>query len=243
VSLVFGRPAARRNHHRAVVLRELGVGPIDLGLVAVRRRDAALQIVGQPDGNCPRTPRASADGHRPTRVSPAYAWPRHRSTRSRRGRRRRVRPRPPRPSCRRPGRASAREVNEELFAGEMDLANRRFERPGPSAVAVTKLAVAIPGRMRVAMLQPTAAGASRWGVSTPGGRRPSRAAGADLRGLPGLAKSCASNAASSRSAGATAARRHRAMQVHRDCAHPEAARLGNCPVAQSGFIFQTEKVA
>ena len=50
---VFGRADARRDDHRAVVARELGVGAVDLGLVAIRRRDAALQIVGHPDRGLP----------------------------------------------------------------------------------------------------------------------------------------------------------------------------------------------
>ena len=40
---------ARGNHHGAIVAGEVGVGAVDLRLVAVRRRDAALQIVRHPD--------------------------------------------------------------------------------------------------------------------------------------------------------------------------------------------------
>lgn len=39
------------------------------------------------------------------------------------------------------------------------------------------------------------------------------------------------------------ARRRRALQVHRDCAHRDAARPGNRAVAQSGLIFQAKNVA
>jgi len=152
---VFGRPAARRNHHRAVVLCELGVGPIDFGLVAIRRGDAALQIVGHPNGGTapervehppmgidPRGQLLRPCGlgvDQPARAEDADEEFDHDHLARRAVDKRGLLP---------------REIDKKLFASEMHLAHRRFERPRPAAVAITKLAVAIPGRMRVAMLQP-----------------------------------------------------------------------------------------
>ena len=49
LGLSVGVRDARGNHHRAIVAGEVGVGAVDLRFVAVRRRDAALQIVRDPD--------------------------------------------------------------------------------------------------------------------------------------------------------------------------------------------------
>ena len=51
--LVGRRRDPSGDHHGAIVLREFGVGPVDLRFVAMRGRDAALEIVGHPDGGLP----------------------------------------------------------------------------------------------------------------------------------------------------------------------------------------------
>ena len=139
----------------------------------------------------------------------------------------------------------AREIDEELFAREMHLAHRRFERSRPAAVAVTKLAVAIPGRIRVAMLQPEQAqrdaGAFQLHVnSAPVGLR-ARACGNDV--WTGKEPRLQCGVVQVGGQGPPQARRDRPLHVHRDRAHSDAARPGNRTVAQPGFIFQTENVA
>ena len=138
-----------------------------------------------------------------------------------------------------------REIDEELFAREMHLAHRRFERPRPAAVAVTELAVTIPGRMRVAMLQPEQAerDAGTFQLQVDGAPIGQRArAGGDDAGT-GKEPRLQCGVVQVGGQGPPQARRDRPLQVHRDRAHPDAARPGNRPVAQPGFIFQTENVA
>jgi len=152
---VGGGGHAGGNDHRTIMAGELSVGTVDLRLVAVGDRDAALQIVRHPDGGTTlkvvEHPHVRADPRRQILAPRGFgidqaaraedadeeldhdllAGLRIDQVRARAG-----------------------EIDEQLLARAMHLAHRRLERPRPPAIPVTKLAVGIPARVLGAILHP-----------------------------------------------------------------------------------------
>ena len=135
--------------------REVGVRPIDLRLVIVGRRHAALQIVRHPD----RRTAAEVLDHAHVRAhprrevlaarglgidQPARPEDADKEFDLDAGPRRRVDQR----------RALPREIDKEFLAGPMHLAHRGLEHLRPAAIALAEVAVGVPGRVRAPILQP-----------------------------------------------------------------------------------------
>jgi hypothetical protein len=149
------RSDAGRNHHGAIVAREVGVRAVHLRFVAARRRDAALQIVRDPDRGTP----LKVVQHPDVRPNPRWEIlaPRglgvNQATRAEHAdeefdrefltglRVDQVRP-------------LAGEIDKQFLAGAMHLSHRGFEGPRPPAVPLTKLAVGVAVRRLRPILLP-----------------------------------------------------------------------------------------
>ena len=152
---VGGCGHAGGNDHRTIMAGELSVGPVDLRLVAVGDRDAALQIVRHPDGGTAlkvvEHPHVCADPRRQILAPRGFGI--DQAARAEHAdeeldhdllaglRIDQVR-------------ARAGEIDKQLLASAVHLAHRRLECAHPPAISVTKLAVGIPARVLGAILQP-----------------------------------------------------------------------------------------
>ncbi len=153
--LVAGLAHPGRDDHRPVVRGQLLVGAIDLGLVAARCRDAALEIVRHID----RRRAVEKLQHPRVRGDPV----RKLLARGRLGIGVARRPQHPDKQLHRDllagapvdqVRLLARVVDKRLLAGPVPLAHRRIELLGPAPVDLAELAVAIARRVGLQVLDP-----------------------------------------------------------------------------------------
>ena len=153
--LVPGMVRARRQDHGAVVLRELGVGRVEVGVVVVGACDADLRVVGDQGGGDAAPVRQGVhvradpggevlaeDGLRVGEV----ARPEDREEERRRRRLARLQIDD--------GEAPAAEVDEPLLARPVHLPHREREARRPDRVARAELAVLVPLGGLLAILLP-----------------------------------------------------------------------------------------
>ena len=240
---VFRVGCARRQHDGATVAREVGRRPVDLRLVVVRGGHAALQVVRDPDrraaaevlhhAHVRADPRRQILTARGLRIDQA-ARPEHADEEFDDDdlARRRIHQR----------RALPGEIDEELLARAMHLAHRRFQRPCPPPIPLTKLAVPVPSRMPRAILQPQQrerhARLLQFLVQlTPIGDhpiagRPDRRSRKHARFQSGVIHVVRE--------GPRQARRRHTLQVRGDRAQPHRARLRDRAVTETGVMFEAE---
>ena len=101
---------------------------------------------------------------------------------------------------------AAGEIDEQLLAGDMDLAHRRLQPAGPGPVEIAEPGIAEPVGARRRGTPPTAAPASRRDGAARDAPRPNRASGADRRGCRRAAETAALRAARRRDPRAAARR-------------------------------------
>ena len=104
---------------------------------------------------------------------------------------------------------AAGEIDEQLLAGDMDLAHRRLQPPGPGPVEIAEPGIAEPVGARRRGTPPTAAPASRRDGAARDAPRPNRASGADRPGCRRAAETAALRAARRRDPRAAARRGRR----------------------------------
>ena len=154
-SLVARFPRPRRDDDRAVVGGQVFVGAVDAGLVAAGAGDGAFQLVGDPH----RSGATEVLRHADVRVDPVgqllglgrlgvgeAAGAEHRDEQL------------DRPQLTRTpvdqARPLAREIDEGLLAGAVDLSHRRPQPLDPSSVELAELGVAVAARMDLKVLLP-----------------------------------------------------------------------------------------
>jgi hypothetical protein len=132
----------------------------------------------------------------------------------------------------------AGEIDKQLLAGAMHLPHRRFQRPRPPAVPLTKLAVGVPGRRLRAIFLPQEhqrhAGLLQLlmhrtplGHDPQAGRRRPRKDSRLERGVIEVVGQRPRQA-----------RRRRPLQVGRHRAQAQGTGLRNRTVAQTGIVFE-----
>jgi hypothetical protein len=242
--LVGRRGDAGGNHHGAIVAGEVGVRAVHLRLVAARGRDAALQIVRDPDRRTAlkvvEHPDVRADPRRQVLAPRGLgvdqaARAEHADEEF---------DRDVLPSLRIDQvRALPGEIDKQLLAGAMHLPHRRLQRPRPAAVPLTKLAVGVAVRRLRAILLPQQrqrhAGFLQFLMQRPPVRHDPWAGRRRPRKHPRLQRGVI-EVLGERPGQAS---RRRALQVagHRPQAH--RARVRNRAVAQTDVVLQTEEFA